>query len=648
MAVRLSDGSIQMSDGRVIFANSVILAADLIEIIPLITPPPAWPFVSGGGGGGGSGSGTPGARGADGAPGPQGPQGTNPGLQGPQGPIGSQGNQGNQGVAGSGAQGNQGLLGPQGNQGNQGNVGSGAQGNQGNQGNTGAGAQGFQGAQGPGLTTDIFASDRVVDPAGAGTDTTLAAALAALPASGGTIYLKAGTYSISATMTLPLKDVTIIGAGANLTTGGTPNGTIFDLGANAIFLFDTAAGGGGTVFASYKFRDFQVLGTQVAGQGFLNMPVAALGSSVVCEKLNIDDVVDIVKTNGQDSDVTFRDCILRPQTASASFWHGAGPGGELFWDHVDGHLPVSGSANAITGGPSWNVAYSYVGGGGGPSTFNVKDINWVAFFLGKDADKATVTVTSAISTIVSCQFIGVSLIIDTTLLFVSNSWFSGSSTGTNQQIKVNGGGGAGDVAISGVNFDASGAAADMGVDLTGVTNIDISGCQFEGHSTAGINASGTSTLSVTGCRFSETVPVNEAASTVTGRYTGNVGFTGSVILGPDSVVEESRRKDVTAGATTDAFVTQFTHENAKGLLGIGTISNTGANSMDVRESVTDAFGTTTSVTTTVLSGNSLMLDEQVNINTAFPPYLSYAVAVKSTAVGVPTTFDLHHASHGAY
>ncbi|MCJ7633459.1 hypothetical protein MUP77_13870, partial [Candidatus Bathyarchaeota archaeon] len=78
------------------------------------------------------------------------------------------------------------------------------------------------------------------------------------------------------------------------------------------------------------------------------------------------------------------------------------------------------------------------------------------------------------------------------------------------------------------------------------------------------------------------------------------------------------------------------------------ISNTGGASMDVRETVTDAFGTTTSTTTAVLAGNSLMLDEQVNINTAFPPYLSYAVAVQSTTPGVPTTFNLHHASHGAY
>ena len=127
MAQRLADGSIRMADGRIVYANSLIQAQDLLELLPLLTPPPAWPFVSGGGGGG---AGTPGARGADGAPGDpgaQGPQGTNPGVQGPQGVAGTQGSQGNQGLTGSGVQGNQG-----------------------NQGNTGNGAQGLQGFQGPG------------------------------------------------------------------------------------------------------------------------------------------------------------------------------------------------------------------------------------------------------------------------------------------------------------------------------------------------------------------------------------------------------------------------------------------------------------------------------------------------------------------
>jgi len=159
MASRLADGSIQLNDGRVLYANSVLLAADLLEVLPLVTPPPSWPFVSGGGGGG---SGTPGVRGADGRAGTQGPQGPGIGNTGPQGNQGNQGTagttgtngtQGSQGPAGSGAQGHQGPSGGAGSQGNQGPAGGGAQGNQGNQGIAGtsgtSGTQGTQGNQGP-------------------------------------------------------------------------------------------------------------------------------------------------------------------------------------------------------------------------------------------------------------------------------------------------------------------------------------------------------------------------------------------------------------------------------------------------------------------------------------------------------------------
>ena len=150
MAIRLADGSIQMADGRQVFANSLVLAQDLAELLPLFTPPPAWPFVSGGGGG---------------VPGPQGPAGSGGGGGGgvgPQGPQGPQGNQGLRGLQGlQGAQGNQGLSGSQGNQGLQGAQGpqgfQGLEGSQGNQGN-----QGFQGDQALLNIRTIVASDAIV------------------------------------------------------------------------------------------------------------------------------------------------------------------------------------------------------------------------------------------------------------------------------------------------------------------------------------------------------------------------------------------------------------------------------------------------------------------------------------------------------
>jgi len=85
-----------------------------------------------------------------------------------------------------------------------------------------------------------------------------------------------------------------------------------------------------------------------------------------------------------------------------------------------------------------------------------------------------------------------------------------------------------------------------------------------------------------------------------------------------------------------------TRINPAGLTGQGTIKNTGAQSMDVKETVTDAFGVTDSVTTTVTAGKDLLLTMAVNINTARPPYVSYKIEVKSTAAGVPTTYSYQH------
>jgi hypothetical protein len=149
MAKRLADGSIRLNDGRTIYANSIVNAQDLLEILELVVPqlsPPAWPFISGGGGGGGI-STSPGGTGT--GTGQNGAQG-NQGNQGDQGAFGGpQGNQGNQGILGTGVQGNQGPFGgPQGNQGNQGTGGNGNQGNQGNQGAIGSGNQGPQGIAG--------------------------------------------------------------------------------------------------------------------------------------------------------------------------------------------------------------------------------------------------------------------------------------------------------------------------------------------------------------------------------------------------------------------------------------------------------------------------------------------------------------------
>lgn len=121
-----------------------------------------------------------------------------------------------------------------------------------------------------------------------------------------------------------------------------------------------------------------------------------------------------------------------------------------------------------------------------------------------------------------------------------------------------------------------------------------------------------------------------------------------VLIGKDSVYNGVRPVELTGVATVSSFPTftsQFTHTNPKGILGAGTLKNTGGASMRVKETVTDAFGTSDSRTTTVSAGDTMLLNPQSNIGTSFPPYVSYAVAVCDDGVG--TTFSIRHATEGA-
>lgn len=100
--------------------------------------------------------------------------------------------------------------------------------------------------------------------------------------------------------------------------------------------------------------------------------------------------------------------------------------------------------------------------------------------------------------------------------------------------------------------------------------------------------------------------------------------------------------------TGAAFVQYVNISSQRGLLGVGTIKNTGGvNSLSVKESVVDAFGTAANQTTVVLAGTDLRLDcaPVVNIGAARPPLVSYKVEVKHPVAA--TTFDLEFAAQGA-
>lgn len=73
MVSRHPSGALQLSDGRLVYGDTLLSAQDLIEILPAIAPP-SWPISPGGGRSASAGGG--GSAGPQGAVGPQGASGT--------------------------------------------------------------------------------------------------------------------------------------------------------------------------------------------------------------------------------------------------------------------------------------------------------------------------------------------------------------------------------------------------------------------------------------------------------------------------------------------------------------------------------------------------------------------------------------------
>jgi hypothetical protein len=100
------------------------------------------------------------------------------------------------------------------------------------------------------------------------------------------------------------------------------------------------------------------------------------------------------------------------------------------------------------------------------------------------------------------------------------------------------------------------------------------------------------------------------------------------------------------GSTVDANATVFDITLPSGLIGIGTLENTGAKDMIVRETLTDKFGNVVVQEHTVPFGFNYPLDPEANFGVpgaqAFPPFTEYKLEVRSASSGNPTTYELHY------
>lgn len=541
-----------------------------------------------------------------------------------------------------------------------------------------------------GAGSDIYAATRVVSLiAGDGTDLTVAAAIAALPAAGGRIYVKQGTYTLAATNTLPDKPVDIIGSG---------DGTIFDLGANVIAAFTIP--NGLTAQRNYSFQHFKVTGTSVANQRFLEVSDSnAFGiptiKSVRTEGIQIP--INITAGDGAFLTPVFisvYDSWFVPIAAGTGILCNSNGLGNLmnaaFYNTkfiVDDFSTVGGTINGDSFG-ALDVAFydcdlSLTGEDGLSSIhaersriFNFSATPQITFLGGLAFSDDYLPITAFIN----CNVLGM-WIVDGGGLNIQGGWW------TNDRIET--GVTNGRSSISGVIFRGDGASAatfpvDGGVtafiadttgdvsitdctfSFTGITltayifssnDLVITGCAFRavtGASTAGIRLNGVNNF-VVNCDFDQdgwgAPPVLEVAPADRNVYNdclglnGNAGGVTSVFVGVRNTFNGLSQLQATA-ATTDAFVTVTTQVATSGVHGVATIKNTGANGMNVRETGVDQFGTTSTVTTLVAAGNDLRLDPTVNVGTARPPYKSYMIEVQSSVAGNPTTYVLRLGMNG--
>jgi pectin methylesterase-like acyl-CoA thioesterase len=100
---------------------------------------------------------------------------------------------------------------------------------------TGGGGSSGESSGSPGTPTPEAATFVVSPTPGVGDFTTIQDALDALPAEGGKILIREGTYPITTEIQIPNKQVFLDGCGTEL--AGNDQGTVIDLGANAINAF---------------------------------------------------------------------------------------------------------------------------------------------------------------------------------------------------------------------------------------------------------------------------------------------------------------------------------------------------------------------------------------------------------------------------
>jgi hypothetical protein len=566
---------------------------------------------------------------------------------------------------------------------------------------------------GSSLSGDIYAATRVVSLiAGDGTDLTIAAAVAALPAEGGRIYVKQGTYPAVATQNMPDKSVDVVGSG---------DGTIISLGTHSVPAFTIPDGL--TAPRTYTFGRFKVTASDILGSGVLSVQdTHAFGRSVVQNvrsegihtmiEIAAGDVgfvtpvlVDVYDSWFVPSDFYFlhgapvcSNCAVLCTTDGNSLLNKVTMKNVNFM--VDEFSTVGGSINGDSFGSldiSFYDCMLALAGEDGLNSIRAYNSRIWNFNQPDDGSDGDIIFLGGLavsaddlpeSVFIGCELLG--LLIDDsggmaavggfwTNTSVSTALVNGQSTITGVSFRGDATSAAvfplssglarfifgvtEDLTVSGCMFSSSGnvnvaTAGPIDIYVDAQSSCHLSNCEFRAltaSSTAGVRFTGSNNSIGGGSNFDNVwacPPVLESGGANFNRYddvlglNGGTGGTGSTFIGLDNTYNGSCMRRVTGGNTTDLFVSALPAGaqpmlNPGGLVGVGTIKNTGANDMNVKEIVTDAFGVTDSQTIVVGAGGSLLLDTLLgNVTTARPPYVSYDIQVQSKTAGMPTTYSL--------
>lgn len=525
-------------------------------------------------------------------------------------------------------------------------------------------------------TNDIFAGTRVVDPGGSGTDTTIAAAITNLPAAGGKIYVKQGTYSLAATLSMPDKNVEIEGSG---------DGTVLNLGANAIAAI-TVPDGLSDV-RRYVFRGFKITGTDVAAQAGVRIADSnsrGIVSIIEVETIGVQCPIDIT---GGDANAIYpvqvmaEDCYFEPIADGSGILVNSPQAGENpasviilrrvgFYNSRDPHSVVGGALC----GDNWAYDFyiedsilSLTNEDSGPFPVGIIVASGSSFLnYGSDfpiywlfgsvlglQDSCFVDCTFQSLKIQAYENVGIisGKLIDTQIdPYGAIALIEGCyvEVGANTPIAITQTG-ADLCRITGcyfaVGLTGDGATNYISASTSGTT---VDGCVFEGLGTSGLSSIDLSSGNcvVRGCTFLDINYPGITDSAGQNRYSDNIYYDSGAFpsvsyygtyyssLSANGMVHFG----IQGQTETGAFQNFYYGRSVCGLVGIGTFKNVGGNNLEVKEIATDFWGTTDEVTNTVAGGADRKLDPQANIGAARPPYKDYKVQVRH--VGVASNFDL--------